>query len=555
MNVGEWGVGNKSPSPCTIPKNVHKLQNTKKSEKSIKSKKTNITQKSHKKPKKRKSSKKLFVHNIAKEQSLCMLTANAAGMKFRVQSLKHILNTLKIGIFTLQETHFQKPGKIQMENWQIFETIRKRKFGGTMIGVHQSLNPVLIKQYSDPFELLVTEVSIGNKDVRLISGYGPQDCWKVEDRMPFFLALEEEISKAELAGKSVILSFDSNSKLGPNWIPKDPNNQSPNGHVLAGIIERHALFVANGDPDKCSGVITRQRTTVDSVETSAIDFVIMSHDMHSHYVSLVVDEAKDHSLTSSTRTTKGTVTKESDHNSLVCNFNFKYNPHVKKHKTEIFNYNDKKGLEKFRMLTSDNNKLTSILKNEKDLNTATKKFVKSLNKICHQSFQKIRIKDIPNKAISRLFDKRRHLRTKNDNKSKEDLKAVEEELADKCAEANFVKIREEIKDISCDEGGFNAGKFWKLKKKLNPRAQDPPTAMLDEDGNLVTSAKGVENISIKHYSKVLENRPMADKHNELQNAKERLCEERVKSAKTNKTAPWTKEELNIVLKFLKKKKV
>ena len=180
--------------------------------------------------------------------------------------------------------------------------------------------------------------------------------------------------------------------------------------------------------------------------------------------------------------------------------------------------------------------------------------MKVLNKICHRSFNKIRIKDIPNKDIARLFDKRRALRTKEDNKSKEELKYVEEELADKCAEANFIKIREEIKNISCDDGGFNAGKFWKLKKKLNPRAQDPPTAMLDEDGNLVTSAKGVENISVKHYSKVLENRAMKENLIHLKDAKEELCEERVKSAKENKTPPWQKEELNEVLKFLKKKK-
>ena len=49
--------------------------------------------------------------------------------------------------------------------------------------------------------------------------------------------------------------------------------------------------------------------------------------------------------------------------------------------------------------------------------------------------------------------------------SKLDLKIVEDKLADKCAEANFIKIKEELKDINCDEGGFNQGKFRKLKKE------------------------------------------------------------------------------------------
>ena len=95
--------------------------------------------------------------------------------------------------------------------------------------------------------------------------------------------------------------------------------------------------MANGDPEKCSGAITRRRATVDGVEVSAIDFIILSQDIESAYVSLNIDEDTKYSLTSCARTKKGPVTKESDHNSLLCKFNFKYNPHIKKHKIKIVN--------------------------------------------------------------------------------------------------------------------------------------------------------------------------------------------------------------------------
>ena len=95
------------------------------------------------------------------------------------------------------------------------------------------------------------------------------------------------------------------------------------------------------------------------------------------------------------------------------------------------------------------------------------------------------------------------MRTKDDAPSLQELKKVDEELATKCAKENFLKIKEEVKNIKCDEGGYNAGKFWMLKKKLCPRPQDPPTAMLDFEGNLVTSVKGVAELSVKHYSKIL----------------------------------------------------
>ena len=78
-----------------------------------------------------------------------------------------------------------------------------------MIGVKKGLDPVLVAEYCGDFELLVVEAKIKKKSVRIISGYGPQECWPVEEHLPFFLALEEEIVKAELAGKSIIIEIDA----------------------------------------------------------------------------------------------------------------------------------------------------------------------------------------------------------------------------------------------------------------------------------------------------------------------------------------------------------
>ena len=124
-----------------------------------------------------------------------------------------------------------------------------------MIGAHKALSPMLISEYSDDFELLVVEIKVQNKEVRIISGYGPQEVWNEAERLPFFLALEKEIIKAEMQGKSVIIELDSNSKLGPEVIPQDPHGQSPNGKLLADIISRHTLIVANGLTDKATGSI------------------------------------------------------------------------------------------------------------------------------------------------------------------------------------------------------------------------------------------------------------------------------------------------------------
>ena len=46
-------------------------------------------------------------------------------------------------VFTIQETHFKKKGKLKVENFEIFESIRKKEKGGTVVGAHKSLNPIL----------------------------------------------------------------------------------------------------------------------------------------------------------------------------------------------------------------------------------------------------------------------------------------------------------------------------------------------------------------------------------------------------------------------------
>ena len=170
-----------------------------------------------------------------KKKKINIVSANAAQLKSKLDSFKSILQQSKAGIFTVQESHYPSKGKIQVENFEIFEAIRNKAKGGTIIGAHKALKPCLIQEYSEEFELLVIEIKISNKEIRIISGYGPQECWAENERMPFFLALEQEIVKAEIEGKSIIIEMDANSKLGPDLIPGDVHEQSENGKFDKGL--------------------------------------------------------------------------------------------------------------------------------------------------------------------------------------------------------------------------------------------------------------------------------------------------------------------------------
>ena len=153
-----------------------------------------------------------------------------------------------------------------------------------------------------------------------------------------------------------------------------------------------------------------------------------------------------------------------------------------------------------------------------------------------------------------MFKQRRILKTKTDERSKDDLKNVEEKLAEMCAEDNWKVIQEACAEIACETGGVNARKMWQLKKRLKGIYSEPPTAMLDSHGNLVTSSAGIESLVIERYEerlKTLEIKKGLELH-KMQ--RELLCEEQLEEAQNNVTRDWRMDELETVLKQLKNNK-
>ena len=193
--------------------------------------------------------------------------------------------------------------------------------------------------------------------------------------MPFFLALEEEISKANMAGKSVILEMDANSKLGGKYVKPDPNETSENGKILEGITERHALSVANGIEGKGSGIITGNRITKKYFQESLIDYVLLSRDMLPLLVTCKIDSERKHFLTKTTKKKR----IESDHNSIVTTLNIEWNSKIKEERIEIFNFKDDIGMAKFMEITQNTTILSSIFDTKQFVNKQAKQFFRRFN--------------------------------------------------------------------------------------------------------------------------------------------------------------------------------
>ena len=122
-----------------------------------------------------------------------------------------------------------------------------------------------------------------------------------------------------------------------------------------------------------------------------------------------------------------------------------------------------------------------------------------------------------------------------DKKSKLELSKIEEKLASKMSEDLYNIVKEEVKAVESDKGGFNSGHLWKIKNKLKPKNKSPPTAMLNKEGTLVTSSEDIKVATMDHFKQVLKNRPIIHDLKEYKEERETLCEQRLKIASKNIT--------------------
>ena len=366
-----------------------------------------------------------------------------------------------------------------------------------MTGVHSSLNPILVSDgVNEDVELLVVEGEIEGNKIRFMNGYGPQETADIEKRLKFFAHLEEEILKAKLIGALVCIELDANAKLGYDVIENDPHKTSANGELFLGVIERNSLIVGNAT-QLCKGVITRRRTTVNGVEQSVIDFLVVCEELFAHMTKMIVDEDEKYPIESHRKVGNKSKVTKTDHNLIIGVFNLKTLKEEKVTRREIFKYNDEEGLNNFRKMTS-NDVLTKYFE-EKDFNKAADKWLKELKNILHRSFKKVRIgnkKNISDEAVNLLKEK---LKLKNeidtiekDVKNQETIKkkhvledkieVIDERLANRQAEKQAETIIKHFEDLT-EDAGFSTNKMWGLKKKLYNQNQEVPMAMKDEAGN------------------------------------------------------------------------
>ena len=191
--------------------------------------------------------------------------------------------------------------------------------------------------------------------------------------------------------------------------------------------------------------------------------------------------------------------------------------------------------------------LSSIFDSEDNTNILTQRFIKKLDGRIKMNFKNVRI----NKhKISEEEIKMKELKGKHDTASKKEMASVVEAIAE-AAENKYRKVAAELNQMKPDKGKIDSQKFLKIKKQLFPRSRDPPSAMLDKHGNLLTTNKSIENRALEVYAERLKPDKINDQFKEHEHTVNKLCEMRLKLSKSKSTEPWTLADLNQAVRDLK----
>ena len=360
------------------------------------------------------------------EKNLRLVGMNAAGLKSKFSTFKKVIMDLQPSIFFIQETKYKTVGRFEIENFQIFELVRKnREGGGLALGCLKELKPVWLREGNDDVEALSIEIVVKDMKVRCVVAYGCQENANIDRKEAFWKYLDENVQQADISGSGFILQFDGNLWAGTDIIPGNPNKQNKNGKLFQEFLERNPqLSVVNALP-QCEGSITRRRNKNDKMEKSILDFFVVCERVLPFVVKMHIDESKQFILTNYASVKYGGRAKDSDHFTQYLDLKLKVK-REKPERIEMYDFKDIEGQKKFKRLTSETEQFTNCFNNKESLSQQVEMWRKTLEAHCKNAFWKIRIrkrkvKPLKSKLSILLNLKQQLVKNKTDSKVKFDI--------------------------------------------------------------------------------------------------------------------------------------
>ena len=93
------------------------------------------------------------------KKSLRFLGVNAAGLRSKLMTFRKVITELRPSVFFIEETKFKDTGKLKVENYVIFELVRKTMNGGGLaLGCDKDLQPAWLREGGEQVEDLSVQI-------------------------------------------------------------------------------------------------------------------------------------------------------------------------------------------------------------------------------------------------------------------------------------------------------------------------------------------------------------------------------------------------------------
>ena len=486
------------------------------------------------------------------------LGVNSAGLRSKLFTFKKVLSELKPSVFFVEETKCKDEGKIQLDDYLIFELVRKSRDGGggLAIGCIKELKPAWVREGDDHVEALSIDIFVKSMKIRCVAAYGCQESDKIERKYAFWKYLEEEVAEAKDVGGGFVLHFDGNLWAGGKIIPGDPRSQNRNGKLFEEFLARNPhLSVVNALPI-CEGLITRSRKKEGKTERSVLDFFVVCDRVLPFVKRMVIDEQKKYILTNYKNTLANGRACDTDHATEFMDVDLDIIAE-KPERKEVFNLKDIEGQKNFKYSTTETDEFSNTFNNNLDVLTQVENWRKILFKHIRKSFKKIRIKKTNlkpfNKSSSKLIDRRNYL-INNEPESIE-VKLLNTKISEFEAEENRNKIMKEFKTFSDNPEGINLHQMWQRLKKICPKSGTTlPTAKKNHRGRIVSAPGELKKLLAKEYKERLRDRPRRPDLSHLDERRNEIFQRKLKLAEANESREWNMDDVDQALKDLKTNK-
>ena len=478
------------------------------------------------------------------------LFSNVNGFKGKSTSFSDIVQRVGATVVVICETKLANVNKIKeaMPGHEVIDKCVKDGKGGLVIAVKKNFfgSFINVTMSQENENILVGKVAIGDRYVRIIACYAPQENDIKDVREQFFEDLSLEVTKSRLSEDEFIIMGDLNAKICMDSAGAVVS-ESGNGCLLQQMVSEQELSVINFS-SKCSGKWTHEIRTTG--QKSVLDYVLTSDRFYNENVSgMTIDETCLICPFSLKRVKGKDVVQYSDHNTILMNTLL---PRFKKSKKEESCQRwriDDEGLSHFHEIT-DICSGTDV--------SSYDEFDEYLREQMNESFKPLSRKrrggNVSNKnrnyqhVISPLM--KIYRRGKVQRKVvKQYLDVLRRQNEENVSKEKARQLTERMQQLTIDEK-LSLDGFWKLKKKYVNKSS-VVSSVLNENGVEICSESGILHEYRNEFYNRLQPSEIAKEWKKFEELTVRLSALCVEVSGSNKSPDFTDKELDRAISELK----